>query len=306
MNNDLTDEWTTSNIYTDSINNIKYKSEYLQLNRLQRKQHGGIQFFLKMTGKPTVTIDTVEDNVNNTVNLIEKIREKFLLPPPLDFSLTTNPTILSYKPNDKPFNIHKLQTIMINPIIPKIKDPEGVAVLTKLFDYLYREYNNKEEVQIIVVPFSSNIEQSEISIDKNITQQFQYMNIKKNVSTIIYVLFDRFFFMNINNEFYNFIKFKENPVDFPLSETEHKKIKKYTNLPRYDCIIRDELSAQYCEYFNKNVRGLLEGKNIIFYVVNAYIENEEVYKKGCSIISNCELYSFEGADFNQLFQDEGF
>ena len=120
------------------------------------------------------------------------------------------------------------------------------------------------------------------------------MNINPLANTIIYVLFDKAFFKGINTEFYDYVNFTENKVDFELSDTERLKIKKYTNPRKYEYKINDEVSEEYCNFFDANIRKLLTGKQIIFYVVNANIENDKLFKDDCSRISNCGLFSFEG------------
>jgi hypothetical protein len=276
---------------------LKYKNKYLQLKTLQ-SQNAGTQFFVAMSRKRTQSIDSVEEQINDTDDLIERIRTKFDLPEPAEFILTTIPPVKASSHSHKLPIIREGQTINIQPLVQRITDSVGPTILTKLFSHLYDLYNDNATIQIIVVPYSSNTEYREESIEKNIKQQFQPMNINPRANTIIYVLFDEAFFKGINKEFYDFVNFTENRVDFELSDGERLKIKKYTSPRRYEYNITDEVSEKYCEFFDANVRELLTGKQIIFYVVNAKIANDKLFKDECSRISNCGLFSFEGASYD--------
>jgi hypothetical protein len=283
-------------------NYLKYKKKYLELKKIHEKQEGGKQFFISMTDKPLTTVDTERDAIHDTDDLIARIREKFELPLSMDFVLNTRPPIKASTHAKGPLNaVGEDQKIVVHPIASQsVHDDDGTNTLTKLFSYLHTAYNNDERTQIIVVPFSSNTQYSEDDVRKNITQQFQHTNISPVANTIIYVLFDKAFFTNGNKDFFDFINFTNVPIDFVLSERERVKIKKYTKPSIYTYNITDAVSDKYCEYFKENVRELLEGKEIIFYVVNINIKNEEdmqIFKKGCSSITNCQLFSFEGSDF---------
>ena len=272
---------------------IKYKSKYISLKK-NIEQNGGEQFYINFSGKGTKRFDSVDDKIFNTDELVEAIRNKFMLPETLDFIIKTKSPIISNIRDTKAITFNEGSTIQAIPLQKKITDTIGTIVLSKLFKYL--KDNLHPSTQIIVVPFSSNTEID--NIPKNIMQQFQYTNIEDDVNNLIYVLFDDAFFRNINKEFYDYINFVEIPVEFITDETEKIQIRKYVKPVVYNFNMDYPSSHEYVDKFEKLVSAKINRKDVTFYVVQIRIDNEEIYKKGCAELGDsCNLYNFEGAEY---------
>jgi hypothetical protein len=218
---------------------LKYKNKYLELKK-RITMKGGDQFtFIKKEPMHEDNIQTLylpQESVNTNLKLIAVIRELYNIPPVDNFTIRTEHNVIkSTEKILRSSRVSNLAKIVITPEYKIAIDVDGETVMNKLF-VLLMKYRERLDTQIIVVPLSSNsqLENSE----KNIVQQFQPSSINRDVSDLIYVLFDTAFFQNINKEFFDYINFYEKPElvdELYLTSIQKNKIKVFFK-PKYNSI----------------------------------------------------------------------
>ena len=280
----------------------KYKNKYKELSKYM--YGGNKNLIIDINGNHNyyynddTTIKDLIDFINKKINSKLYINE-FIL----KREYNSEEIILNDKnSNGKVSEIFKYIKYKLMPPKKKIEyDETDKQIFTNL---LIQVSSDKTFDKIIISEFSCNIESSELSIEKNILQQFQYTNFAGYHKNIVIILYDKIFFKNnYNIQFYELV---ENIVEVPVEENiylnKKEKIKKFI----YNNKDKEFKSKNYEDnYNNKYIFKLnnteMQNKNITFYVLNYELITDDITKNNSAQeilknnnIENIDIYNFEG------------
>jgi hypothetical protein len=276
-------------------NHYKFHKYMIKNNFLQKstKMMGGYQFYVKMLQKShqiyTDETDTFDKTIDKIIDIIiskigGNINKEVLLN---NFDFYYGIKKLSYdKLKDKNIADVISPNGNLSIEIKKFKHQEfdevGFNIMHKLIEHLILNYRNNIYDKIIISKFSYNVGGNDniTDVKKNITQQFQYINIDDNLQNICIVLYDQTFFEPedlTQNQFYDLINVRESDIDFIEDNHANMRIKKFIKEKNLDFensrLIPNQYSTLYINTLNELVGDRFKNKKITWFIVKCQ-ENE--------------------------------